>query len=197
MVAAQVLEATRTVDDKVGRVEDKVLDVDNNMARVDGRVSGVDDNVKAINNKVGRVRDMVLDVDNKVTRVDDRVADVDDNVKAIDNKVAVVIDSTQPFSISQQESIFNFDMGSHGWSKTFVVFFLRWHWCADSSILTGNQLRQDLRRWLSPSDPSTNHNIACGAHRKQTADWFFQGSIFTEWKSNGPLLWLHGKRTFS
>jgi hypothetical protein len=36
-----------------------------------------------------------------------------------------------------------------------------------------------------------------GAHRKQTADWFFQGSIFNEWKSDGPLLWLHGKRTFS
>ncbi|KAI0264040.1 hypothetical protein BGY98DRAFT_1086079 [Russula aff. rugulosa BPL654] len=56
-----------------------------------------------------------------------------------------------------------------------------------------NQLRQGLRQWLSPSDPSINHNIACGAHRKQRADWFFQGSIFTEWKSDGSLLWLHGK----
>jgi hypothetical protein len=39
--------------------------------------------------------------------------------------------------------------------------------------------------------------IACAAHRKQTADWFFQGTIFTEWKSDGSLLWLHGKRTLS
>jgi hypothetical protein len=65
-----------------------------------------------------------------------------------------------------------------------------------STILTGNQLRQDLLKWLSPPDPSTNHNIACGAHHKRAAEWFFQGSIFTEWKSTGSLLWLHGKRTF-
>jgi hypothetical protein len=79
---------------------------------------------------------------------------------------------------------------------------LSFSFCIDISmqaknILTGNQLRQDLRRWLSPPDPSINHNIACGAHRKQTAEWFFQGSIFAEWKSNGPFLWLHGKRMFS
>ena len=65
---------------------------------------------------------------------------------------------------------------------------------ADSSILTGNQLRQDLRRWLSPPDPSTNHNIARNAHHEGTATWFFQGNIFEEWKSSGSLLWIHGKR---
>ena len=64
----------------------------------------------------------------------------------------------------------------------------------DSSILIGNQLRQDLRRWLSPPDPSTNHNIACSAHHEGTATWFFQGNFFKEWKSSGSLLWIHGKR---
>ena len=49
-------------------------------------------------------------------------------------------------------------------------------------------------KWLSPPDPSTNHNIACGTHHKKTATWFFQGSIFQEWKSSGSLLWIHGKR---
>src|ERR1700733_714302 len=65
---------------------------------------------------------------------------------------------------------------------------------ANSNILTGNQLRQDLRRWLSSPDPSTNHNIACGDHHEGTATWFFQGNIFKEWKSSGSLLWVHGKR---
>ena len=65
-----------------------------------------------------------------------------------------------------------------------------------STILTGSQLRQDLRRWLSPPDPSTNHNIACSAHHEGTAAWFFQGSIFREWKTTDSLLWIHGKRTF-
>ncbi|KAI0291533.1 hypothetical protein BC826DRAFT_955573 [Russula brevipes] len=61
------------------------------------------------------------------------------------------------------------------------------------SIFIGTQSRQDLHRWLSPSDPSTNHNIACGSHHEGTAEWFFQGSIFKGWKSTGSLLWLHGK----
>jgi hypothetical protein len=67
---------------------------------------------------------------------------------------------------------------------------------ADSIILTGNQLRQDLRRWLSPPDPSTNQNIACNAHHEGTATWFFERSTYKEWKSTSSesLLWVHGKR---
>jgi hypothetical protein len=63
-----------------------------------------------------------------------------------------------------------------------------------SSILAGGQLRANLRKWLSPPDPSTNHNIACGAHLKGTATWFLQGSTFQTWKSSSSLLWIHGKR---
>jgi len=59
---------------------------------------------------------------------------------------------------------------------------------------TGNQLRDSLLRWLSPSDPSINHNLATIAHHDGTAQWFFQGKIFNEWKSTGSFLWIHGKR---
>ena len=65
-----------------------------------------------------------------------------------------------------------------------------------SSILTGSLFRKELREWLSPPDPSTNHNIACGAHLKRTATWFLQGSTFQKWKSSSSLLWIHGKRMF-
>ena len=67
---------------------------------------------------------------------------------------------------------------------------------AGSTILTENQLRQDLRRWLSPPDPSTNHSIAWNAYHKGTATWFFEGRSYKEWKSTGSnsLLWVHGKR---
>jgi hypothetical protein len=67
---------------------------------------------------------------------------------------------------------------------------------AGSIIVTGNQLRQNLHRWLSPPDPSTNHNIASSAHHEGTATWFFNGSTYNEWKSVGSesLLWVHGKR---
>ena len=64
------------------------------------------------------------------------------------------------------------------------------------SSSTEKQLRQDLHGWLSPPDPSTNHNIACSTHHKGTATWFFEGRTYKEWKSTGSesLLWIHGKR---
>ncbi|KAH9976560.1 hypothetical protein BJV74DRAFT_798680 [Russula compacta] len=57
------------------------------------------------------------------------------------------------------------------------------------------QLRKDVRTWLSPPDPSINHNIARSVHHEGTAEWFFQGSLFDEWKSTPCLLWVHGKRS--
>ena len=67
---------------------------------------------------------------------------------------------------------------------------------AGSIMLTGSQLRQDLHRWLAPPNPSTNHNIACNAHHKGTATWFFEGRMYKDWKSESSesLLWVHGKR---
>src|SRR6267154_6340974 len=61
-------------------------------------------------------------------------------------------------------------------------------------IISENQLQDNIHKWLSPSDPSTNHNIACDTHHKKTATWFFEGNIYQEWKSKGSLLWVHGKR---
>ena len=63
-----------------------------------------------------------------------------------------------------------------------------------SPTVSGSLLRESIHKWLSPPDPSSNHNIACSTHHKKTATWFFQGSIFQEWKSTGSLLWIHGKR---
>jgi hypothetical protein len=62
-------------------------------------------------------------------------------------------------------------------------------------ILIGNELREKLRRWLSPPDPSTNHNSARKVHHEGTSTWFFQGGMFREWMSSPSLLWIHGKRT--
>ncbi|KAH9038753.1 hypothetical protein EDB85DRAFT_1931959 [Lactarius pseudohatsudake] len=55
------------------------------------------------------------------------------------------------------------------------------------------QLLRDLRGWLSPPDPSTNHNIACGAQHERTSVWLFNDINFKEWESKGSLLWIHGK----
>jgi hypothetical protein len=55
--------------------------------------------------------------------------------------------------------------------------------------------RERLRSWLSPPNPSTNHDMACSAYHDGTATWFTHGSSFKEWKSSSSLLWVHGKRT--
>jgi len=44
------------------------------------------------------------------------------------------------------------------------------------------QLRQDIQEWLSPPDPSINHNTACGVQHQVAANWFFDGGIYNEWK---------------
>jgi len=58
--------------------------------------------------------------------------------------------------------------------------------------LKRNQLQDKLRIWLSPPDPSFNHNTACEIHHRDTAMWFIQGTTFREWKENGSLLWIRG-----
>ena len=65
------------------------------------------------------------------------------------------------------------------------------------NALVGNQVRESLRTWVIPPDPSTNHTIACGIQHDGSAQWFFRGGMFSEWKSTSSLLWIYGKRMFS
>ena len=76
----------------------------------------------------------------------------------------------------------------------FVIYFSTG--TSVSNLITVTQLTESLRRWVTSPDPSTNHNIACDIHHEGTAEWFFRGSIFAEWKSNGSLLWIYGKRKY-
>jgi hypothetical protein len=131
----------------------------------------------AIDSEVREIADNVHVVDNRVAGVDERVAGVDERVAGVDERVAGVADGV--------------DRIERSWFPNRIH---AGH--AGSIILTGDQLQQNLRTWLSPQDPSTNHNIACTAHHKGTATWFFEGSTYKEWKSTSSesLLWVHGKR---
>jgi hypothetical protein len=62
--------------------------------------------------------------------------------------------------------------------------------------LTGDQLRKDLKDWLSPPDPSINFNTANDARYEGTALWFMESKAFKEWEESSSLLWIYGKRTF-
>ena len=133
---------------------------------VDWKVKGVDDRVKSVEGKVQDVRGDVQEVGNIVLS---DVQDARDKVQVVDDKL-----DQANCSLSLQ---------------LFVII------PGAQTGITGNQLRDNLLRWLSPPDPSTNHNITCKAHHNGTSVWFFRGSIFYRWKSTGSFLWVHGKRT--
>jgi archaellum component FlaC len=212
-IAVNVLDVDHRVagvDDRVAGVGDQVAGVDGRVAGVDERVTSVDERVAGVDEHVAGVDDRVAGVDDRVAGVDDRVAGVDDRVKDVDDKLVAVIDGAQ-YIFNQSSKFVQLLTRLDGKEAREVIqqtaddvdqvkrswFPNRTHaGHTDSIILTGNQLRQDLLRWLSPQDPSTNHNIAINAHHKGTATWFFEGRTYEEWKSTGSesLLWIHGKR---
>ena len=196
MAVAENLKATHAVDERVRGVASTVVDVDNRVAvvddrvvgvsdqvaRVDDRVADIDDRMASVDDKVAIVNDNLAGVDDRVARVDGRLADVDnmvavvnDNVASVGDRVAGVDDTVKDIKRSSYSNLISAD-------------------CRTLNVLLGNQLRDEIHKWLSPPDPSTNHAIACGTHQKKTAAWFFQGRIYQEWKSKGSLLWIHGKR---
>ncbi|OCH87555.1 hypothetical protein OBBRIDRAFT_149093 [Obba rivulosa] len=59
--------------------------------------------------------------------------------------------------------------------------------------IASKQKRNEMRKWLSPPDPSINHNVARSSYHEGTAKWFIRSEIFEEWKMSGSLLWVHGK----
>ncbi|KAH9173945.1 hypothetical protein EDB89DRAFT_2228417 [Lactarius sanguifluus] len=141
----------------------------------------VHNDVKAVDGKVDGVGDKVDDVGVKVE-------DIGDRVQCVDEKVQVVIDDGEEAKLIIQQTANNIDEVKCSSSPGVAVAC-----CKRLLLLTGNQIKLLLRAWLSPTDPSTNHIIARKAQHKGTAVWFFQGSIFIEWKSTSSLLWMHGK----
>ena len=62
------------------------------------------------------------------------------------------------------------------------------------TCVIGDQMQKDVRNWIAPPDPSKNYNIASEIYQTGTGVWFFQGGFFSEWRTKGTPLWIHGKR---
>ncbi|KAK2035754.1 hypothetical protein LZ31DRAFT_621606 [Colletotrichum somersetense] len=59
--------------------------------------------------------------------------------------------------------------------------------------LQQSQRFQEVMKWLSPPDPSTNYNQACQQRHECTGQWFPESEEHSEWeKSPKSSLWLHG-----
>ncbi|KAH9969688.1 hypothetical protein BC827DRAFT_23481 [Russula dissimulans] len=110
---------------------------------------------------------------------------VDEKVRGVDEKVNVVLDDGRETKQATQQSANN----------THVIMQHTEQTASYVDEAKREQLRQDIQKWLSPPDPSINHNIACSVRHQVTATWFFEGSIYEEWKSTPSLLWVNGKRT--
>jgi len=136
---------------------------------VDEKVMGVDDRVKGVEGKVQDVRVDVQDVHDQLQDARGDMQDVGNKVQGVDDKLDQV-------------------------NRSYRFITCSWNRFEDSDSFTGNQLKDSLLRWLSPPEPSINHNIACKAHHDGTAQWFLQGSTFNQWKSTDPFLWIRGKR---
>ncbi|KAK0909685.1 hypothetical protein LTR91_008880 [Friedmanniomyces endolithicus] len=58
---------------------------------------------------------------------------------------------------------------------------------------TADAQRDKTHQWLSPPDPSTNHNKALQQRHAGTGHWFVKGETFSSFKDGTvPILWLHG-----
>ncbi|KAF8258090.1 hypothetical protein EI94DRAFT_1816112 [Lactarius quietus] len=178
------------IDDKVEDVRNQVEDVRDHMEDVRDQVEDVRDQVEDVRDQVEDVRDKVEDVRDKVKDISDqvedigiqvedignKVEDIGDKVQCVDKKLQVVINDGKQARVETQEAKLIIKQTAN------LIDEVKW-----------NQLKQLLRAWLSPADPSINHNIAQKAQLKGSAVWLFQGNIIIEWKSTGSLLWVYGK----
>ncbi|KAI9455952.1 hypothetical protein BJY52DRAFT_1121552 [Lactarius psammicola] len=158
------LAGRKDVEDALQRL-DKLTQEEARMAAAETLkiARGIDDKVKDVDEKAEGVDERVQSVDMKVEGVDNKVDSVDNKVQGISDGVTRVDDRVQGVDDKVR------------------------------TVIEGNGLRKDLRKWISPPDPSVNYNTACSAHHTGTAVWCTEGIAFAEWKASGSLLWIYGK----
>jgi hypothetical protein len=81
-------------------------------------------------------------------------------------------------------------------AETSKTIFLReafvYRECLHTNEGAENQ-KNEIIRWLSPIDHTTNQAAARKKHEDQTGKWFTEGEEYSKWKENSnSFLWLHG-----
>ncbi|KAF3317256.1 hypothetical protein TWF173_000499 [Orbilia oligospora] len=60
-------------------------------------------------------------------------------------------------------------------------------------LITSRMKSEEIGRWLSAPDPSTNYYKALGRRHEGSGSWFLESNQFVEWKTQrSSFLWLHG-----
>jgi len=138
------LAGNRDIEDSLERL-DKLTQEEARMASAEllKMTQSVDGKVMGVDDRVKGVEGKMQDVRDDVQDVRGDVRDVGDKVQDVDDRVQ---DIGKDISFRVQGVDDKLDQAHR------------------------NQLRDNLLRWLSPPDPSTNHNIASKAHHNGTAE---------------------------
>lgn len=87
---------------------------------------------------------------------------------------------------------------SRSYYSAFKLGFLTLHedvkqMIQDTSSLFQSDQDRKIENWLSPPNPSTNHNAAKEKHLEGTGQWFLESTEFSAWKSSTKsAIWVHG-----
>ncbi|KAH9069520.1 hypothetical protein EDB83DRAFT_2674261 [Lactarius deliciosus] len=131
-------------------------------------------------------------IDNKVAGIDDGVRGVDVKVQVVNDNVKAVGDRVQTIADGAQGLISDPPASS-------PVLSSRRQCNRDGSQINpptnggrrgqreAESITDSLRKWQSPPDPFTNHNIAGDRQHEETAEWVFESNQFESWKA-GSLL---------
>ncbi|KAI9437172.1 hypothetical protein H4582DRAFT_2129604 [Lactarius indigo] len=143
--------------------------IDNKVTAVGDGMKGVEEKVQVVESEVRVVESEVQVVKSEVQVVKSEVQLVGDSVKAIDDKVQTITHDSLDMKLIIRQTAVQVD------------------------DVKRNQLRESLRKWQSPPDPSTNYIINGDRQHEGTAEWFIESDQFETWKLTGSLLWIHGK----
>ncbi|KAH9955033.1 hypothetical protein BC827DRAFT_912226 [Russula dissimulans] len=135
---------------------------------VDGNVAAIKEAVHSMDGNVMVIKDVIGDIDSNVKQTEAFTEAIDANVKTTKALTEEIGDDVKVID-------HNVRVAKH-----------------TTDELKRNQSQEKLRTWLSPPDPSINHNTAYKTQHNGTATWFIQGNTFREWKQSGSLLWIRG-----
>ncbi|KAI9429247.1 hypothetical protein H4582DRAFT_2152318 [Lactarius indigo] len=164
----QKLVGRRDIEDALERL-DKLTQEEARMATAElvRLTHSVDYEVKCVGKGV-------QDVNGKVEGVDERVRGVDERVQGVDEwPMASTRGSKGPGVDGRVQGVVKLIVDG---GKERTAAMQRIMNTVDD--MNRNQLRRELRNWISPPDPSINYNTACGAHHEGTAAWLTRGDAF-------------------
>ncbi|KAH9985036.1 hypothetical protein BJV74DRAFT_952202 [Russula compacta] len=162
-----LMTVARTLEITHG-IDSVVRDMDGNVKATKVVIEDIDDNVKS-------TQELMQGVSGNVTATQELIHGVDGKASATKALTEVISENVKAIE-GVTRSV------DHNVKATIDV----------TNELKRNQLRGELRTWLSPPDPSINHNTASRTQHEGTASWFIQGSTFRDWKKDGSLLWIRG-----